>query len=902
MAGERAPGTATATQPFDGAAVESLIVRLPERYQPLRILGRGGQGMVWLAADRELGEQVAIKVLNRLDGVAAERVRREVRVCRRLRHPNLAEIYELVEAGETLAVVMEHLPGGSLTDRVRSGPSAVAEAARIARALLAGLAHLHGAGVVHRDVKPSNVLFTADGAPKLADFGLLRPCEADDGLTRTGLAVGTPSYMSPEQIRGDEPAPASDLYSLGATLFELLSGRRPFTATSALEVAHLHRSARPPGVRTLRADCPRWLAAFVDRLLAKEPRHRWRDAGAALAAFDRRRPGLRRGTRRRLAAGALAAAALGGAAVAVRVALDDPVAAARVEGREVIALARDGGELWRRALDPPPSLAVAADVLPGPGVEVVAASRREAGAGTGATLAVLGTGGAELQRIPISDPPEAASPGLTPMFALERLAAGDLDGDGADEPIWALLHRTSYPAVVGWWSHRDPGATGHRFYNSGHVLEARTADVDGDGANELLLLVINNPLGYQNALAVIEPRDYRLPESGAVIASPDTMAAAEESASWGDLRSYTPLGERVSPVTITSAGRGGIVVTAAGAALRLDGDGNPAGAPLHGRGVEARQRFWRDRMTASLRLAGSPDDAPALVEAFCLSHADAWSEPPMRDAALLLFADDLAGAGRPELGAAVLALAERGEATNRRALRRRGELLLLAGERHAAAALLTRAVTSVGRGAQPVDALRLLLLDAAAHGDAAALAQADRLHHGVTGGAPSEQFRQTGALAALLAGRWQDVGGAAAPDNGDAALQFVIAQWAALESGTAPAAVLARLEPLAPWIEARGARLTVEARAHALAGDAAAAALRAEAALAELRGRGRRSYEAFLWEGVAHWALGAALAAGDPAAARPHLELAAGRLPGTWLGRDAAARLGRRTGRLHSPA
>lgn len=177
----------------------------------MRLLGAGGQGVVWLAEDTELGMRVAVKVVSRPDSAEAmQRVRREVRTARAVHHPALVRLFDFVEQDGRVAVAMEHLDGGTVRDLFERGPMPVDRVVEIGDRVLGALAALHAAGIVHRDVKPSNLLLDAGGDAHLGDLGLVRPVETGDELTVTGTLPGTPAYMSPEQLRGEPATPASD--------------------------------------------------------------------------------------------------------------------------------------------------------------------------------------------------------------------------------------------------------------------------------------------------------------------------------------------------------------------------------------------------------------------------------------------------------------------------------------------------------------------------------------------------------------------------------------------------------------------------------------------------------------------------------------------------------------------
>lgn len=359
-------------------------IRLPERWRPVRLLGRGGQADVWLAEDTELGEMVAVKVFREgLNEVGWERLRREVKLGRSLQHPGLVRMHELMDAGGRPAVVMEWVGGGSLAERLQRGSFPVVEAVAIAIQIVQALAHLHGRGVVHRDVKPSNLLLAGEERVKLADYGLVRFLEGGRDLTRTATTVGTPTYMSPEQVQGREPGPASDLYSLGVTLYEMLSGRPPFTGTSELQVAARHLEEIPEDLRLVRPDCPAWLGRFVMTLLEKRPADRLPDAAAALAVLQSGRAPWPRRMRRRgvhVVAGAAALTLLGLGAVTATAAWR-AAGVVRVEARgwEVVGLDDRGRPAWRLALQQEVFEAVEAD-LTGDGIpETVVSAAADAG-------------------------------------------------------------------------------------------------------------------------------------------------------------------------------------------------------------------------------------------------------------------------------------------------------------------------------------------------------------------------------------------------------------------------------------------------------------------------------------------------------------------------------------------
>ena len=250
------------------------------RYRIMRKLGSGGMADVYLAEDEELGRRVAIKILNDKyapDDQFVERFRREAKNAAGLSHPNIVSIYDRGEAEGTYYIAMEYLDGRSLKELVVArGPLPIPDAIAATRQVLSALRFAHRKGVVHRDIKPHNVMADADGRLKVTDFGIARAGVSQ--MTEAGSIIGTAQYLSPEQARGAPVDQRSDLYSIGIVLYEMLTGQVPFTGESPVEIAmkHLSDPPRPPSL--LRTDIPPDLDMVVLRALAKNPEDRFQTA------------------------------------------------------------------------------------------------------------------------------------------------------------------------------------------------------------------------------------------------------------------------------------------------------------------------------------------------------------------------------------------------------------------------------------------------------------------------------------------------------------------------------------------------------------------------------------------------------------------------------------------------
>jgi WD40 repeat protein len=264
-----------------------------EGYRILKEIGRGGMGVVYLAQQHRLNRLVALKMIlaGHLAG-AEDRVRflLEGELLARLNHPNFVQVYEVgtIEISPGVLqpyLVLEHIDGGNLKGRLAKAPPSFREAAELMLVLARAMAVAHAQGIIHRDLKPANVLISRDGTLKITDFGLAKELGGNSSLTPTGLTVGTPSYMAPEQARGAASAgPAADVYALGAILYELLAGRPPFAADTPVDVILQVLEKTPAAVTSFRADVPRDLETICLKCLEKDPRSRY--ARAADLATD----------------------------------------------------------------------------------------------------------------------------------------------------------------------------------------------------------------------------------------------------------------------------------------------------------------------------------------------------------------------------------------------------------------------------------------------------------------------------------------------------------------------------------------------------------------------------------------------------------------------------------------
>jgi flagellar basal body-associated protein FliL len=255
-------------------------------------IGSGGFGVVYRAFDTNLERSVAIKMLPPRIAKAGQgildRFLREARSAAKLAHPNIVTIHQICPYKDTYYIVMELVDGGALHEYLAAQKRfSAAEATRIIRAAAEGLGHAHRRGIIHRDVKPGNIMLTNDGQVKVSDFGLARDVLQGRDIVGAGHSLGTPRYMAPEQARGEEPAASSDLYSLAATYYALLTGRAPFDAPTEREIMIKQVQEPVPDPRQFVADLPIAAYRFFEKAMAKDPNDRYMTADEFVAALDR---------------------------------------------------------------------------------------------------------------------------------------------------------------------------------------------------------------------------------------------------------------------------------------------------------------------------------------------------------------------------------------------------------------------------------------------------------------------------------------------------------------------------------------------------------------------------------------------------------------------------------------
>ena len=280
---------------------DSMAHRLGGRYEIRSLIGRGGMAEVRLGFDTRLSHIVAIKMLRTdlaRDSIFQTRFRREAQAAASLNHPNIVAVYDTGEEVVTTPdgsgvsvpyIVMEYVEGHTVKDLLADGtPVPIDEAVEIVSGVLSALEYSHSQSLVHRDIKPGNIMLTTDGKVKVMDFGIARALtDSQATMTQTNAVVGTAQYLSPEQARGEQVDARSDLYSTGIVLFELLTGRPPFKGDSAVAVAYQHVSSTPPLPSSITPDIPESLDRVVMKCLAKDREDRYSSAASMLLSWWR---------------------------------------------------------------------------------------------------------------------------------------------------------------------------------------------------------------------------------------------------------------------------------------------------------------------------------------------------------------------------------------------------------------------------------------------------------------------------------------------------------------------------------------------------------------------------------------------------------------------------------------
>lgn len=490
------------------------------RYRIEGLLGAGGYAIVYRAHDLDLGRAVALKVLRqeRCSPKAVERLRREVNLARRVTNRHVVRIYDIGSDRDTPYLTMELIEGTTLRRMIELGPQTIEETIQIAVQLLESLSALHGLGIIHRDVKPENVLLQmtshTEACPKpplvkLGDLGLARELQAESRSLTGDSLIGTADYLSPEQVAGGSVDHRTDLFSLGVVLFVMLTGRRPFEAGSNLGAIIERLKTRAPDPRSLRPEIPPWLSRVVLRLLEKDPCDRYPDARTVERELrSGRSASLPRTQRQRFTAAAgllLVAAVAGIASVSVS---DPPVfshlrPSGDVDGIEAVGT---GGEvLWSMNVDRGITRASARLRLTPKGPPVLAAVLRRHDELSPLLSRVLSfiepATGRIIRQVTL---PSGASwfAGHTDEYRPASVQVIDLDADGVDELFISYAHVPMSPSYIVLY---EPAIDRARviWASRGHHHVIGHADLDGDRREEILVGGTNNGLGWVSSVGAL---------------------------------------------------------------------------------------------------------------------------------------------------------------------------------------------------------------------------------------------------------------------------------------------------------------------------------------------------------------------------------------------------------------
>ncbi|HPC82024.1 MAG TPA: protein kinase [Thermoanaerobaculaceae bacterium] len=612
------------------------------------MLGAGGSGVVFEAEDLELRQRVAVKVIHPYLAAARslERLRREVRVARG-HHEHVVAVYDLHEVDGLRFLSMELVAGASLGAVLAAGnPLPVHETIALGRQVASALAFFHGRGLIHRDVKPSNILLAGAGGEsdstgghrwtaKLCDLGLARSLEPGITVTETAMVVGTPAYMAPEQATGDDLTPASDVYALGLVLWECLTGQIPFRGDTAVATLVKRQSSRPPRLRSERPDAPAWLARLLAAMLDPQPRRRPSAAeverSLASGQVGRRPPW------RSLAAAAAVLLVAGASLAGWRALARGATVRVEAAGREVAGYDRRGRATWRHTLENPVQQVERAD-LDGDGLEeVLVAAYPETGSGLRSDrlplseFLIVNRSGALTTHIR----PEQLVRSWNHPFPL-RLAVGitlaDVDGDGAPEVLLNARQRSFFPnQVLLYWPRH--GVWDWALDHSGYLMDL--AAVPGR-SGQIAVVGVNNRLGMQPVFGVwsVVPPGLRRKAVSGTLLSPDYGMEATPTSRW---LLYVPLSaelwrrEGEGGSYIVPAADDGFAAVFNGKRVRVDARGNPEG-PNWGWDRLAQRGKILARIAGLLN--GDAVGSAALVEAKVgrleSEMAELLAEPPYR--------------------------------------------------------------------------------------------------------------------------------------------------------------------------------------------------------------------------------------------------------------------------------